>query len=64
MALFVAHYNFCRPHEALDGDTPAMALGLTNRIWPASVLIQGAELALNGPAGRKIGRFRVIEGGA
>ena len=63
VALFVANYNFARPHEALDGDTPAMALGLADRVWPTSMLIQAAELALNRPAGRQIGRFRVIEGG-
>ena len=63
VALFVANYNFCRPHEALKGRTPAMALGLADRVWPTSMLIQGADLALNRPAGRQIGRFRVINGG-
>lgn len=26
-ALYVAHFNFCRTHSALDGQTPAMAIG-------------------------------------
>ena len=39
--LSVVQYNFCRPHgNAIEGRdpnhhrTPAMAAGLTNRIWP------------------------------
>jgi IS1 family transposase len=37
-ALHFAHYNFCRVHQSLRV-TPAMAAGLTNEIWPLSVLI-------------------------
>ena len=62
VALFVAHYNFCRVHEALKR-TPAMALGLSDRVWPVSLLIEAAELARARPAGRQVGRFRVIDGG-
>ena len=32
VALYVAHYNLCRVHEALR-ITPTMQLGVTNRIW-------------------------------
>jgi len=38
VALYVAHYNFCRVHEALSPNakqqaTPAMALGITDHVW-------------------------------
>ena len=29
-AIFVAWYNFCRKHETLKGETPAMASGLSD----------------------------------
>lgn len=32
VALFYMHYNFCRIHQTLRV-TPAMAAGLTNRVW-------------------------------
>ena len=32
LALYAAHYNFCRLHEALR-ITPAMHLGVTDRVW-------------------------------
>ena len=31
LALYFVFYNFCRPHKSLQGDTPAMAAGLTDR---------------------------------
>lgn len=62
VSLFVAHYNFARPHETLEGITPAMELGLAHTVWPTSTLIEGAALALERPAGRQVGRFRVIDG--
>jgi IS1 family transposase len=64
VALYVAHYNFCRVHEALRV-TPAMQLGITDHVWTISELV---DTALNGvvqePVGRKVGRFSVIDGGA
>jgi IS1 family transposase len=64
IALYVAHYNLCRVHEALR-ITPAMQLGVTDHVWTISELV---EAALNGvvtdePQGRKVGRFTVIDGG-
>ena len=41
IALYATHYNFCRVHEALR-ITPAMQLGLTDRIWSISELIEAA----------------------
>jgi hypothetical protein len=32
VALYVAHYNFCRVHETLR-TTPAVALGITDHVW-------------------------------
>ena len=64
VSLYVAHYNFCRVHEALR-ITPAMALGVTDHIWTIGELI---EAATNGviapkPFGKVIGGFVVIDGG-
>ena len=42
IALHFAHYNFCRPHKSLANPyhrTPAMAAGLTDRIWTVENLI-------------------------
>jgi hypothetical protein len=41
VALFVAHYNFCRVHETLRV-TPAMAAGLTDRVWSIAELLERA----------------------
>jgi IS1 family transposase len=66
IGLYVAHYNFCRVHEALGRrETPAMALGLTDHAWTIGELIE-ACLA-NAPRDpRKVHgprrNFRVIEG--
>ncbi|MEI9886368.1 MAG: IS1 family transposase [Rhizomicrobium sp.] len=79
VALYVAHYNLCRVHEALRV-TPAMQLGVTDHVWTISELV-GAALDGRLPsepspiprrpspqtptvAGRKVGRFTVIDGGA
>lgn len=63
VSLFVAHYNFARPHTSLGGITPAMERGLARGIWPTSALIEGAAMALAQPIGRAARRFRVIDGG-
>lgn len=39
-ALYVAHFNFCRVHSSLDGNTPAMAAGLTGHKWNIQDLLQ------------------------
>jgi hypothetical protein len=44
VALYAAHYNFCRVHEALR-ITPAMQLGVTDHIWTIGELV---DAALNG----------------
>jgi IS1 family transposase len=61
VALYVAHYNLCRVHEALR-ITPAMAVGVADHIWTIGELVD-ACLA-NAPIDRRRRRnFRVIEGG-
>jgi IS1 family transposase len=41
VALYVAHYNFCRVHEALRV-TPAMQVGVTDHIWTIGELVNAA----------------------
>lgn len=44
ISLHVAFYNLCRTHEALRM-TPAMALGLTDKVWAVADLIEAARSA-------------------
>ena len=65
VCLYVAHYNLCRVHESLRS-TPAMALGIADRVWTIGDLLDAAlrprsRSATTAPDRRK--RFRVIEGG-
>lgn len=41
-ALFTAWYNFCRKHETLGKQTPAMAAGLTDHVWTIKELLSAA----------------------
>lgn len=41
-AIFFAFYNFCRRHETLKGNTPAMASGLTDKMWSVKELLERA----------------------
>jgi IS1 family transposase len=66
VALYVAHYNLCRVHEALKM-TPAKAIGVVDRTWAIGELIDAALATQpitpvpTAPERRKL--FRVIEGG-
>jgi hypothetical protein len=66
VSLYVTHYNMCRVHEALR-TTPAVALGLADRVWTIGDLLDAAlatppiEPVTTAPDRRR--RFRVIEGG-
>ena len=40
LALIVFYYNFIRPHKGLDGQTPAMAAGITDGPWEWEWLLQ------------------------
>ena len=63
VALYVAHYNLCRVHEALRV-TPAMQLGVTDHVWTIGELVDAALGYHQEPQGRRYSRFRVIDGGA
>ncbi|MGA9777575.1 MAG: hypothetical protein WBS33_04825 [Verrucomicrobiia bacterium] len=39
LALSIAHYNFCRVHKSLHGETPAMAARLTDHVWSIAELL-------------------------
>lgn len=62
MGLYVAHYNFCRVHEA-HKQTPAMMLGIAGHVWSIGELL---EQVLKGapfiPAPKRP-RLQVIVGG-
>lgn len=66
VALYVAHYNLCRVHEALKA-TPAKALGVVDRAWAIGDLIDAALATQpitpvpTAPYRRK--QFTVIDGG-
>jgi IS1 family transposase len=66
VSLYVAYYNLCRVHESLKC-TPAMALGVTDRVWTIGNLIEAALATQpitpvpSAPDRRK--RFTVIDGG-
>ncbi len=65
VGLYVAFYNLCRTHEALRM-TPAMALGIADRVWSIGDLIEAALKAVPNkptptPAQRRKS-FRVIQG--
>jgi IS1 family transposase len=62
VSLYVAHYNLCRVHEALR-TTPAVALGIADRVWTIGDLIDAVlPLEPNRPV-RVKRSFTVIEGG-
>jgi hypothetical protein len=65
VSLYVAFYNLCRTHEALLM-TPAMALGIADRVWSVAELIEAALKAVPTkptptPTQRRR-QFRVIQG--
>jgi IS1 family transposase len=66
VALYVAHYNLCRVHEALK-TTPAKAIGIVERAWTVAQLVDAAlavapAMPTETPPDRRR-KFTVIEGG-
>ena len=51
VALHFMHYNFCRVHQSL-GMTPAMAAGVTTRVWVIEDIIRLVEAADTKPGPR------------
>lgn len=49
IALYLAHYNLCRVHDA-HRVTPAMQLGVTDHVWTLGELIDAALSAPDAPA--------------
>ncbi|MGO9049631.1 MAG: hypothetical protein ACLP19_04060 [Xanthobacteraceae bacterium] len=66
VSLYLAHYNLCRVHEALRS-TPAMALGIADRVWTIGDLLDAAlatqPITPTTTAPDRRRRFRVIDGG-
>ncbi len=42
ITLYVAFYNFCRPHQTHKGPSPAMAAGLADHVWTIAELLGAA----------------------
>ncbi len=66
VALYVAHYNLCRVHEALR-TTPAKAIGVADKAWTIAQLVDAALAVAPAPPKetppeRRRG-FTVIDGG-
>ena len=66
VALYVAHYNLCRTHEALK-TTPAKAIGIADRAWSIAQLVDAAlavapAMPTETPPDRRR-KFAVIQGG-
>ena len=51
VALYYMHYNFCRIHQSLRV-TPAMAAGVTERLWEIADIVRLVENAAPKPGPR------------
>jgi IS1 family transposase len=45
LGLFFAHYNWCRKHKTLKGQTPAMAHGIASHAWTVRQLLDRVMVA-------------------
>ena len=52
VALHFMYYNFCRQHNSLDGISPAMAAGVTERLWDIEDIVRIIDEAAQKPAPR------------
>ncbi|MCC6320384.1 MAG: IS1 family transposase [Phycisphaerales bacterium] len=60
-ALHAAFYNWARPHASLGGKTPAMVLGVANRVWTIGDLVgllEADERAIIGTEQNKRGLYK------
>ena len=60
VALHFMHYNFCRQHKSLDGISPAMAAGVTDRLWDIEDIVRLVDEAAAKPQRPAIYRKREI----
>ena len=51
LALYLVHYNFCRIHKSLRV-SPAMAAGVTDKLWSLEDVIARMDAAAPAPAKR------------
>ncbi len=49
VALHFMFYNFCRRHKSLDGISPAMAAGVTDRLWDIEDIVRLVDEAAPKP---------------
>ena len=49
VALHFKHYNFCRQHKSLGGISPAMAAGVTDRLWDIEDIVRLVDEAAPKP---------------
>jgi len=47
LALYFAYYNFCRMHKSIRM-TPAMAAGITRKVWTMAELLKETSTAAQG----------------
>jgi IS1 family transposase len=52
VSIHFMHYNFCRAHATLKGQTPAMAAGLTDHVWTLQELVGLLDAAERVPSKR------------
>ena len=52
VALHFMYYNFCRQHQSLGGISPAMAAGVTDRLWDIEDMVRLLEEAAPKPGPR------------
>ena len=52
VALHFMHYNFCRQHKSLKGISPAMAAGVTDRLWDIVDIVRLVDEAAPKPGPR------------
>ena len=52
VALHFLHYNFCRQHKSLKGISPAMAAGVTDRLWDIEDIVRLVDEAAPKPGPR------------
>ncbi len=56
VSLHFMYYNFCRQHMSLKGITPAMAAGVTKRLWDIEDIVKVIDDAEAAP--KKRGPYR------